>query len=90
VNPRAAPAHVKGSAMPMQQMMIVAVMSAGLARLSKKGILAVRMEQRWVGPAIEHVQHHCVRCAVEDRAERTMKTMNLKMLSISQRRGAAR
>ena len=41
--PSTDPAHVNGSAIPTAQMMTVVVMSAGLARLSTNGILAVLM-----------------------------------------------
>jgi hypothetical protein len=43
VNFNASPMGVKGSAMPIAQMMRLVVISAGLARLCRKGIFAVRM-----------------------------------------------
>jgi hypothetical protein len=43
VNPSTEPTQVYGSAIPITQMMIVVVMRALLARLSKNGILAVLM-----------------------------------------------
>jgi hypothetical protein len=41
VNPSTEPTQVYGSAIPTAQMMMVVVMRAGLARLSRNGILAV-------------------------------------------------
>ncbi len=43
VKPKVAPTHVKGSAMPTMQIVMLVAINAELARLSIKGILAVRI-----------------------------------------------